>query len=219
MRTALIVMASGLVAATASAEVVLTYGFTDLAGSYDAGSGAFRAIATDTPSFATSGDVTRIGGPTLTAEYAFGFTTRSSFADAVFDINVTMNNGMTAVGSGTFSITDDDGDTITGSIEGLWINGGSGYVYFNGSMSNVTFSDNGTSDDSFDGPDGGGFNFSGLPTTATEGAIVGLFIRSANFFNTSFDAVPVQIDGQIVPTPGALALAGLGGLTLARRRR
>jgi len=32
MRTALIVLASGLVAATASADAVLTYGFTDLSG-------------------------------------------------------------------------------------------------------------------------------------------------------------------------------------------
>lgn len=219
MRTALIVLTAGLLATTASADVVATFGFTDLEGSYDSATGVFRAVATETANYATSGDVTRIGSATTTAEYAFGFTTRSGFANAVFEINVTMNNGLTAVGAGSFTITDDDGDTLTGNIAGMWINGGSGYVYFNGSISDASFNDNGSADGSFDGPDGGGF---GIPVTQLNnevGALVGLFIKPGSFFGGTFRDRPTQIDGQILPTPGSLALAGLGGLALARRRR
>lgn len=219
MRTALTVLTAGLLAVSANADVVATYGFTDLEGSYDSATGTFRALATETATYASSGDVTRIGAPTLTAEYAFGFTSRSAFAGAVFEISVTMNNGLTAVGAGSFTITDDDGDTLTGSISGMWINGGSGFVYFNGSMSGVSFNDNGAADGMFNGPDGGGF---GIPVTTAnddDGAIVGLFIKSGSFFGSSFRDRPTQIDGQILPTPGSLALVGLGGLALSRRRR
>ncbi|MBX3317459.1 MAG: hypothetical protein KF902_11425 [Phycisphaeraceae bacterium] len=213
------VLAAGLLATAANAGVVATYGFTDLAGSYDSATGIFRAVATDNANYATSGDVTKIGAPTATAEYAFGFTSRSGFANAVFEIAVTMNNGLTAMGSGSFTITDDDGDTITGLISGMWINGGSGYVYFNGSMSGVTFNDNGAADSSFDGPDGGGFSFPLTQLNNEVGAIVGLFIKPGTFFGGSFRDRPTQIDGQILPTPGSLALVGISGLALARRRR
>ncbi len=218
-RTALTVLSAGLLAVSANADVVATFGFTDLAGSYDSATGVFRAVATETASYATSGDVTRIGSATTTAEYAFGFTSRSGFANAVFEINVSMNNGLTAIGSGWFEITDDDGDTLTGSIDGMWINGGSGYVYFNGSLSGVSFNDNGSADAAFNGPDGGSF---GIPVTNINdevGAIVGLFIKPGSFFGGTFRDRPTQIDGQILPTPGSLALVGLGGLALARRRR
>lgn len=219
MRTALTVLTASLLAVSANADVVATYGFTDLEGSYDSATGTFRAVATDNGNYASSGDVTRIGASTDTAEYAFGFTTRSSFANAVFDIAVSFNNGLTAIGTGSFIITDDDGDTLTGDISGLWINGGSGFVYFNGSMSDVSFSDNGALDGTFDGPDGGGF---GIPVTTAnndDGAIVGLFIKPGNFFLTDFRDRPTQIDGQILPTPGSFALLGIGGLALSRRRR
>ncbi len=217
MRNLTMVLAAGLLASTASADVVLTYGFTDLNGSFDSSTGAFRAVATDGASYSSSGDVTAIGA--TTAEYAFGFTTRSGFADAVFDISVTGNNGLTALGSGTFTITDDDGDTLSGSISGMWINGGSGFVYFNGTMSGVGFSDNGAADGTFDGPDGGGFGIPVTQTNSNDGAIVGLFIRNGGFFGSSFRDRPTQIDGQILPTPGSLALVGISGLALARRRR
>lgn len=221
-----LVLAAGLLATTANAGVVATYGFTDLQGSYtpDAGDpaiGVFRAVATDNANYSTSGDVTKIGAPTATAEYAFGFTSRSGFANAVFEISVTGNNGLTALGAGSFTITDDDGDTLSGLISGMWINGGGGYVYFNGSMSNVNFSDNGATDSSFDGPDGGGFSFPITQLNNEVGAIVGLFIKPGSFFGVgqAFRDRPTQIDGQILPTPGSLALAGIGGLALARRRR
>lgn len=214
-----LVLAAGLLATTANAGVVATYGFTDLDGSYDSATGVFRAVATDNANYSTSGDVTTIGSPTQTAEYDFGFTTRSGFANAVFEISVTGNNGLTALGSGSFTITDDDGDTLSGLISGMWINGGGGFVYFNGSMSGVNFSDNGATDANFDGPDGGGFSFPITQLNNEIGAIVGLFIKPGTFFGSTFRDRPTQIDGQILPTPGSLALAGIGGLALARRRR
>lgn len=212
------ILAISLVAGTASANVVATFGFTDLSGSYDSGTGLYRAVAADNAQFSTSGDVTAIGSPFATATYAYGFTNRSGFANADFSINVTMNNGTTAVGAGSFTIMDDNGDTLTGDISGLWINGGSGFVYFNGSLSNVSFNDI-TGDGTFDGPDGGGFSIPLTQTNNEDGAIIGLFFRGANFFGSSFDLRTAQIAGQILPTPGSLALACVGGLALARRRR
>lgn len=214
---------SGAIGASASAEVLLSYGFTDLSGSFTrgavAGEGAFRAEAVDAGTIRTSGDVTRLVGPGGTANFDVGFQSRSAFANAVFDINVTNNNGNTADGQGEFVITDADGDTLSGGIMGTWVRTGNN-IYFNGLLLGVVFSDEGQQDGTFDGVDGGSFGMDLPGTPPYDGAYIQLFILPGNnFFQRTFRSVSVQANGEIIPAPAAMALLGVAGVFSGCRRR
>lgn len=204
----------GATAGLASGEVILSWGYTDLDGSFDGTT--FRAVA----GVSSSGDVTRLADPTSTAEFDAGFITRSAMADVLVAITVSNIGGVTADGSGSFTLTDDDGDTITGDIDGVFINGGFGFVFFNGLLSNVVLNGNPQGGNTFNGVDGGSFDMDLPGETPYEGAIISLFLDpSSGFFTQTFDGVSVQVDGEIIPAPASLALLGLGGLVGMRRRR
>lgn len=222
-RSALAILGMSLGLGHASAEVILTFGFTDLAGSFERdaipGSGDFRAEAVDSGLLRSAGDVSRLGGGAGTANFDDGFVSRSDFANVVIDISVFNNNGSTAQGLGTFRVTDDDGDTLTGTISGTWVRG-SGSTFFNGDLSNVGLADNESSDGVFNGTDGGLFGLNLPGDGPYEGAFVQLFINNPGFFSRTFRGISVQVGAEIIPTPGALALAGLAGVFgLSRRRR
>jgi len=209
------VLAILAVAGVSSAEVILSYTYSDLSGSYDAGAGVYTAVA----DARTSGDVTRLDGSPGTAEFNAGFA-GSSLADFFLTINVTGNDGSTADGAGSFVVTDTNGDTVEGDLVGTWIKGAFGTVFFNGHLSNVTVNDN-SGDGSFDGASAGSFStdFSAY-NSPFEGAIVALYIHSASAFLTKdFSGVPALVSAEIVPAPGVLALALAGGLVAGRRRR
>lgn len=193
-----------LLAGQASADAILSFGFTDMAGSFAGGQ------FTVTNDGDTSGDVTRIEPVSGSAHYDVGFAGGS----VIFDISVFNIGANTADGAGTFTITDADGDTLTGDIVGVWIRGALG-TFFNGDLSNVVI----TSDDgTFDGPSGGSFDTALSGTPPYLGSIVQLFI-GPNFFTADFDVESVQVEGEVIPAPGAMALLGCGGLLAVRRRR
>lgn len=196
-------------AGVAQADVVLTFGFTDLSGSYD-GIGSFSASAVDAGVLRSSGDVTSLFGAGGTAEFDAGF------AGGVADFQVNLS---VPAGSGSFTITDADGDTIVGDISGNWISGGGDIVFFNGLLSNVFLNATGGGT-TFDGPSSGQFDM-GIPGQPLEGAFVTLFIATgAGFFDRAFSGVSTQVDGVVIPAPaGVMALAGLGLMAGARRRR
>lgn len=210
--------AVGLVAGASQAEVVLTFGFTELSGAYTAASG-FSAVAVDDGALSTAGDVSRIMAPVGSAEYNAGFASGGTSADFQLALSVTDLTATTAKGSGEFTITDADGDTITGTISGDWASGGGDVVYFNGFLSNVFLNELGTPDGTFDGPTSGSFglDIAGQPL---EGALVSLFIATGSgFFGSDFRAVSTQLDGIVVPAPaGVLALSGFGLMAIRRRR-
>jgi hypothetical protein len=210
------IAALGLLTGAASADVVLTFGFTDTSGSYD-GAGSFSASAVDAGALRTSGDVTSLFGAGGTAEFDAGFA--GGTADFEVDLSVGPVVAGTRAGSGSFTITDADGDTITGTISGDWISGGGDIVFFNGFLTDVALTDVGTLDGTFDGPTSGSFglDIAGQPL---EGALVSLFIATGSgFFDKDFDGVSTEVDGVVVPAPaGMLAFAGLG-MIAARRRR
>lgn len=211
--------AAGLTATVASADEVVTFAYNNLAGSYtaiNASSGSFTANATDMPGLQSIGDVTRTVPVAGTADFAAGFVSRADLANFTITVSVDMIDQILgiATGTGSFTITDLDGTTLSGDIDGLWIRGGLGQTFFNGNLTNVVFSGA-----SFDG-DNGSFSTSFGPGDL-EGAVTQLFLRPGDggFFTQSFADVATQVQGQIVPTPGALALMGVGGLVASRRRR
>lgn len=217
LNTRLWVIGGGIagLATITTASPILSFGFTDLAGSFSTGSGVFRAEASDTAALSTSGDVTRLAGPMGTANFDTGFLTASAFADVDITMNVSIIDAQNASGIGSFTLTDDDGDTITGTINGTFHTPGFGITFFTGLLSGVTL--NGTT---FNGPDGGSFDMD-LPGNAPyPGAFVSLYIlNGSTFFNRDFRAVSVQVSGEILPSAGSMALLGLGGLVATRRQR
>lgn len=204
----------------ASADTLVTFAYNNLAGTYtptNATSGSFSAIAVDLVGLQTIGDVTRLTAPAGTADFNSGFVSALNPANFVVNVSVDAIDQILglAFGTGSFTITDNDGSTITGAIDGVWIRGELGQTFFNGNLANVNFS--GTS---FDG-DSGSFSTNFGSISNLEGAFTQLLLRpgSGGFFTDAFQGIATQAQGEIVPTPGAMALLGLGGLMAARRRR
>lgn len=208
----------GLVASVASADIA-SFGFTDLNGSFNLGSMQFSAVATTGGTSSSAGDVTRFAeGGGNSAEFDSGFFGGGSLANVEIYITVSNVVGPMADGNGSFTITDADGDTITGSITGTWFAGAMGFVFMNGATSGITF--NSLADGVFEGPSGGSFSMAGL-VDEYFGAL-SILLRTpqgVGFFNASFAEVSTQADGLIVPTPASIALAGCGLALTVRRRR
>ena len=214
-------------AGSAVADPIITFGYTDLAGSYAAATntmGTFNANAVAQPGpggLRSDGNVTRLigPGPALgTANFGPGFVNGPSAADFTLSISVlkAAANSTFAVGGGSFTMTDTNGDTIGGLVSGTWVTFG-GATFFNGLLSGVTVGDV-SNDGQFNG-NIGSFGLGDLPAVM-EGALVQIFLNPPNgFFNANFDNIDTGISGQLIPTPGSLALLGLGGLVAARRRR
>ena len=189
-----------------------SFTYSDLLGSYDTSTNIYTAVAGDV----SSGDVTRIAGPGGSAEFDTGFNSISAFADYQIELLVGNIQGGTADGNGTLTITDDNGDTITGDVNGQFrVFGGS--VAFEGFLGNVFFNDV-TGDGSFDGTSSGSFSTAFPATPPYEGSVVNLFFDPGSFFGTGFSNEFTLSSGLIIPAPSAIGL-GLAGLALASRRR
>lgn len=197
----------------ASADAILSFGFTDMAGAFSGSQGVGVFNCTD--DLDTSGDVTRIEAPSSSADFDVGFS--GGTAAVTVSVSVFNRVGNVAQGAGSFLIVDADGDSLSGLITGTWIQGGLG-IFFNGDLSGVVF-DSTNGNGTFDGPSGGSFSTSLSGTPPYEGAIVQLFVPpSGNFFDSDFGVESVQVDAEIIPAPGALALLGLAGVAGRRRR-
>jgi hypothetical protein len=205
----------GCAASTASAAPILSFGYTDVSGSFDTGTSVFEAVAVDDGALATAGDVTRLAAPGGTANFDAGFVSASAFADVSLSMDITAITATDAAATGHMMVTDNDGDAIHMDVSGSFTNGGSGFYFFTGLLSNVNLVGA-----EFNGTDGGAFDMD-LPGDAPyNGALVQLFLdTNGGFFTQDFDGISVQLDGEILPTPGSVALLGLAGLVTTRRRR
>jgi hypothetical protein len=115
-----------------------------------------------------------------------------------------------ADGAGEFTLTDVDGDTITGDVAGTWIM--AGVPVFVGNLSNVNWSQDIESDDLFNG-DGGAsvsMSFGGGPWS---GILTQLTASGAAWFEPGDWGGTVtggSIDALVVPVPAAVLLGILG---------
>lgn len=208
----------------ASADVIMTMTYDDLGGTYAASSptaGMFTARAVSTAALRSQGNVSRID-PDESALFDTGFKAAVGLqSDFVVNISVlkALPTSTTALGSGRFTATDVDGDTITGDLDGTWLRLGPGFIAFNGSITNVALNDTGEPDGIFNGTGGTGMHMNLAGAAPYEGALVALVFGASDFFTRTVETPRATgITAQIVPAPGAVALAGLGGLLIRRRR-
>ncbi|CAG0967445.1 hypothetical protein PHYC_01061 [Phycisphaerales bacterium] len=210
-------------AAVANADVLVTLRYDSLAGSYNSALQSFTARAVDTAALRTTGAVSRLVPTAGTATFEAGFVANAG-NPADFSLTVSAiptGNPAIRTGTGAFVSTDRDGDTISGTISGTWRNGGPGFIFFNGTLSDVVITPAGQTPESmtFDGTAGGSWDLNLPAQPPYEGAIVQLVFGAPNFFFQDFSDRATGMTAQIVPTPGALVLLGIGGLLAGRRRR
>lgn len=215
-------------------DVIAEFQYQNLAAQYVSASateGTFSALAVANPGgLQSEGRVSRNVATEGTASFEPGFVGANPTAGFLITLSVNKTGPGAGTGAGSFVITDADGDTLTGIItDGLWNlnNTGFPFIAFQGTLSNVVFSDNGVSDGIFNGTDiplfSDNFAMGGFPANPPYvGALVVLSFDINTFFSSDFsygDNIAAQVSGDIVPAPGALALLGLGGLVAGRRRR
>jgi hypothetical protein len=217
---ALTAIAGGLVSAS-NADVIATLTYDSLSGSWDNASGLFTAIAVDQGpnGLRSAGEASRIIATENSASFNSGFTSRTTASYSISLTATATANPNEKDGVGSFTATDINGDTITGNIVGTWLNLGNGFVVFNGGVANAFFNNN-SGDGEFNGETGSFFDMIFATGQGPyEGAAANLVFNAGSFFTTNFDKVTTGSLIQIVPTPGALALMGMGGLVAIRRRR
>jgi hypothetical protein len=216
-------IAGGIVASSANAEIIATVSYHDLAGSFTSsggGNGAFTAMAVNTANLASAYEASRLVAAQGNASFEAGFVSNPfNPADFAVNLSVVNINATTASGTGTFVATDADGDTMSGDMSGIWIYGGPGFIFFNGNLSNVVFSDNGAADGTFDGTESGDFGMAFPSPQPFYGSVVQLAFGGNNFFQSSFQDRATGGSMQVLPTPGSFALLGMAGLAVASRRR
>ncbi|KAA0215625.1 MAG: hypothetical protein EDM82_07110 [Cyanobacteria bacterium CYA] len=188
----------------------MTFAFSDLVGTYTQGPNPGFGNLTVIAGAGSSGDITRLTGGGGTAELLPDFVT-SIGADVwiSMDVSVDQNGpGNIAQGIGLLEITDGDGDTIGAEIYGAFSGGGAGDYFFVGYLYNVLLA---TDDGYFNGSSG--MADMDLPGNGPyQGIFVELyFAPGSGFFDSDFTA-STQAAGIITPTPGSLALLGLGCL-------
>jgi hypothetical protein len=197
----------------ASADAIFSFGFTDLSGAYtNVGTPTFTATA----NAGSEGNVNRLIAPSAgTAVYGTG----SAVGLVNLSLTVSGIGPTSANGSGSITIFDADGDRFQSQINGTFSLSG-GTVFFNGALANPQLIPDATTNNLFNGPTSGAFPLSFAPATGPfTGAIVQLFFDAGTFFAQPFSNVNTLVTGQVIPTPGAMALLAGGGLLAARRRR
>jgi hypothetical protein len=208
-KTCLILILSVLACpVVANAFAIFTYGFTDVSSSFDG-----ATTWTMTADANTGGDVTRTVSPVGTAQFSPDFT--GGFASFDLSMEVAPLDATHYDGLGEFTITDVNGDTITGELDGFWTKLSAG-SYFSGDLFNVTLNELG--DGVFSGPSGGSFGMDFSPDL--EPYPGGAAILTTGWFDTSFvDANAVTQGSVSNPEPASLLLLGLGSGLFFRYRR
>lgn len=221
---------AGVSAPALGQSEVITFSFSDLAASFVNGATmqdrVFSAEAVALPGgLRTGGDVTRVDvSPSQTADFPTGF---SGLGPAHLSVSMNLatvvqnQGGIDSIAAtGSFAITDADGDVITGTLNGSWRNIGGGFEVFEGLITSASIVPQADGDDAnFNGPGGGAFSYAGLQMAGLTGAFVQLQLTVGTFFDQDFAGVSSQVSGVLVPAPAGAGVLALAGLAAARRRR
>jgi len=215
IRFHIVVLAVLCMAATPALADLFGFSYSNLHTTFD-GVGSFS-----TAEWAqTSGSLYRNTPPPTTtamfltdtfAPWVGGTTWAAGPQGLLISMTISGITATTAVGSGSFSITDIHGDAITGDISGTWGRTGAGSPYsgvFTGGLTNVFFTPAVVGNDTFDGHLGSvSMEFSALEPW--RGTLIQL-TATGGWFSQAFDVKGGSIDATVVPVPAALLLGLLG---------
>lgn len=210
------------IAGAAQADLAATFGYTDMGANWNSVSSQLVIGAEDNVNLSTSGDLTNYlgAGFSSTALFNDGFADGSTSADSQFEMSLSNITANSADATGSFTITDINGDTLTGVYVGTWTNQ-FGFGFFDGEITAAVYNDIESGNNVFEGNAGQTF---AVPTDAMQGGL-SMLLQMPEWFSAqgvNFEARTTQLDGILVsnvPAPGALALMGLGGIIAGRRRR
>jgi hypothetical protein len=198
--------------ATPAMATMFDFHFGSLGSSYD-GAGAFTASVQPT---LTSGSVTRLASPTGVANFLAGqWAAGGNFSVAMTLSNITASS---ADATGSFAITDTNGDVISGNLTGTWSSLGGTSNYFAGTLGPVSFADNST-DGNFDGHSGSA-SMSFLQPAPWRGTLIMLSTTTTWFADGAYTSRSGSADASVVPVPGAvlLGILGLGAVGVKLRK-
>ncbi len=208
MKTKLLVLGLAICMFTTPAKADI-FGFTmaNLSNSYD---GTNTFVATEWLN--TTGDLYRNLAPSGTASFDSGSWYVGSEALTV-NMTLTSITAISADGSGTLSLADINGDTLTANVVGKWT-GTSGIPIFIGTLGNVLFT---SGDNTFDGHSGDSVSMLFSSPQPWFGTIVQLTTSGSWFTSGAYGdfwgGTAVHggsMDVGIVPVPAAVLLGILG---------
>lgn len=202
---------SSLIAAPARADL-FEFSYSRLETTWTQGTGIFEASI----SSETIGSVTDSVPPTTTAAFLWGIGMGTLGG---FDLSMTIDNiagtgtwldPYSADGSGSFTITDIDGDTITGNLAGTWEHTGSSNN-FTGTLSGITFN-NESGDWTFEGHLGSFADMSFLTIPPYHGTLIQLTAAGLPWFGLDSweNQIGGSVDASVLPVPTAVVLGMLG---------
>lgn len=118
----MLVVAGGASIASAQTQPIATFSYNNMSGNFSAG--LFTAFAAAGGATNTSGSVARNVATTGSAVFLPGFVAAANPANCQFSLSVgnfglDVNSNPVADGTGSFTLTDFNGDTVTGTVTGI----------------------------------------------------------------------------------------------------
>jgi hypothetical protein len=170
----------------------------------------------------TTGNLYRNLAPAGTAEFdnnSWNLGTPATQEDFLISLTISSITETGAVGVGTFTLKDIDGDVLTGTVSGTWTPTGTSFANFTGTLGTVTYT---PANNTFDGHSGDAVSLVFSSPQPWNGAIVQLAV-TGNWFSQGAYSEPElggSIDVGIVPVPAAvlLGILGLGAAGLKLRK-
>jgi hypothetical protein len=218
--------------ATPAMATMFDFHFGSLTTSWDGTSSFTTSVNPST----TSGSVQRLRVPTATAQFlndtllpgVYGWTAQGgnfSLSMSITGITGTDPSSYSAIGIGSWAITDTNGDIISGNVSGTWSRPNdpvtglpSASNNFAGVLSNVSFANN-TGDGNFDGHLGSA-SMSYPQVIPWRGSLIQLSTTGGWFSAGAYTTDSGSVDASVVPVPGAvlLGIIGLGAVGVKLRK-